>query len=255
MDVFADCADSPARSERARRRAQSSKATGKVYDRIFVRHWDTWSDGAHLAAVRAAARAAAAQSSRVALSGALDADVPSKPFGDASEYAFSPDGTQARVRRAHQGQDRALVDQLRSLRSARRRRRPRNLTADNPAWDTQPVFSPRRQHARVARDGAPRLRGRSLPHRLRDLTSGAARALDRGLGPLGRTRSRSRPTARRSTRPPIISASTRCSRSTSKTGKPTMLTGPGRVESFASASKRDRVRARVAEVAGRAVRR
>ena len=44
---------------------------------------------------------------------------------------------------------------------------PRNLTADNPAWDTQPVFSPDGSAARLARDGAPGLRSGSFPHRRR----------------------------------------------------------------------------------------
>ena len=44
MAVFRDCADLAC--TKARLDAQEkNKASGKVYDRLFVRHWDTWSDG------------------------------------------------------------------------------------------------------------------------------------------------------------------------------------------------------------------
>ncbi len=44
LDVFADCNDLPCTVERLKE-TKNAKDSGEVFDRIFVRHWDTWSDG------------------------------------------------------------------------------------------------------------------------------------------------------------------------------------------------------------------
>src|SRR5579872_1932859 len=93
MEVFADCADLACTAQRLSV-AQKSPGAGRVYDRLFVRHWNQWEDGrqSHLfiVAIKAGEQASGAP---VDLSRALDADVPSKPFGTDSEFNFSPDGT------------------------------------------------------------------------------------------------------------------------------------------------------------------
>ena len=91
LDVFADCGDLACNTDRLKQTADS-KATGRVYDRTFVRHWDTWSDGriSQLFVLRVENGRAVEP---VSLTNTLDADVPSKPFGDASEFTFSPDGS------------------------------------------------------------------------------------------------------------------------------------------------------------------
>ena len=91
LAVFRDCPDLACTSKRVEERAKG-KATGKVYDRLFVRHWDTWNDGRNGVLYSAAIGADGKAGAPVSLSGSLDADVPSKPFGDQAEYQFSPDG-------------------------------------------------------------------------------------------------------------------------------------------------------------------
>jgi dipeptidyl aminopeptidase/acylaminoacyl peptidase len=44
LAVFRDCADLSCTKKRADDQAKN-KATGKLYDQMFVRHWDTWADG------------------------------------------------------------------------------------------------------------------------------------------------------------------------------------------------------------------
>jgi dipeptidyl aminopeptidase/acylaminoacyl peptidase len=69
--------------------AQSKrKASGRLYDHLFVRHWDTWENGTrnHLFSY------AVATGKLVDLMPQMAADSPSKPFGGSEEYAVSPDG-------------------------------------------------------------------------------------------------------------------------------------------------------------------
>src|SRR6185369_16548648 len=42
--VYRDCADLACSKKREDEKAKN-KATGKLYDEMFVRHWDTWADG------------------------------------------------------------------------------------------------------------------------------------------------------------------------------------------------------------------
>jgi dipeptidyl aminopeptidase/acylaminoacyl peptidase len=143
MSVFRDCADLTCTTARLAARAQD-KSTGKLYDRLFVRHWDTWADGRNAvlysAPLDAAGRVSAAP---VSLSGTLDGDVPSKPFGDREEFRFSPDGKTVvfSIRIAGKTEAWSTNFDLYSV-PATGGAAPRNLTADNPAWDAKGVFSP-----------------------------------------------------------------------------------------------------------------
>ena len=141
MDVFPDCADLEVHARAARCGGARTRSPARNFDSLFVRHWDTWSDGTRsnlfVAPVNADGRAGAP----VNVSRALDADVPSKPFGGAEEFTFSPDGTRMVFSARVAGREEAWstnfdLYEAPSDGSAA----PRNLTADNPAWDTQPVF-------------------------------------------------------------------------------------------------------------------
>ena len=143
MAVFRDCADLACTKDRMDKQSKN-KASGRVYDRLFVRHWDTWADGRNAvlfsAPLDANGRVSAAP---VTLSGSLDGDVPSKPFGDREEYRFSPDGKTVVFSARIAGKTEAWstnfdLYSVPALGGAA----PRNLTADNPAWDAKGVFSP-----------------------------------------------------------------------------------------------------------------
>jgi len=96
LAVFADCGDLPCTKQRLADRT-ASKESGMVYDRLFVRHWDTWADGtrSQLFIADLAADGTVASEPRL-LTRNIDGDVPSKPDGDESEYAFAPDGKSGR---------------------------------------------------------------------------------------------------------------------------------------------------------------
>jgi dipeptidyl aminopeptidase/acylaminoacyl peptidase len=138
-EVFTDCADLACTKERLDGR-ERDKSTGTVYDKLFVRHWDTWADGRRNQLYIADASNA---SQPVLLSKGIDGDVPSKPFGSEDEFNFSPDGKtvyfDARIAgKTEPWSTNFDVYSVPSDGSAA----PRNLTADNLAWDANPVVSP-----------------------------------------------------------------------------------------------------------------
>jgi dipeptidyl aminopeptidase/acylaminoacyl peptidase len=140
MDVFPDCADLKCTRDRLDANAKS-KVSGRSFDQLFVRHWDTWSNGTRsnlfVAPVNADGRAGAP----VNVSRAINADVPSRPFGGDEEFTFSPDGARIvfSARLADRGEAWSTNFDLYEA-SSFGTGTPKNLTAGNPAWDTQPVF-------------------------------------------------------------------------------------------------------------------
>jgi dipeptidyl aminopeptidase/acylaminoacyl peptidase len=113
-------------------------ASGVLFDRLFVRHWDEWEDGTrnHLF------RYSLADGSLVDLMPAMDADCPSRPFGGSEEFAISPDGSQVVFSAKDVGREEAWSTNfdLFLVRSDGQAA-PRKLT-ENLAWDTHPAFSP-----------------------------------------------------------------------------------------------------------------
>ena len=72
----------------------------------------------------------------------IDGDAPSKPFGDASEYTWAPDGKSLVASIRVMGKVEAWSTNFDLFRlNADGSGAPTNLTAANPAWDTTPVFS------------------------------------------------------------------------------------------------------------------
>ncbi|MGS0997821.1 prolyl oligopeptidase family serine peptidase [Rhodanobacter sp. UC4451_H18] len=142
-EVFTDCATLACTEQRIEARAKD-KASGTLYNKLFVRHWDTWADGRrNQLFVGTFGADGQLPAEPTLLSRGIDGDVPSKPFGDASEFAFAPDGKSVYfdVRIAGTTEPwstnfdlyRVPVDGSTS---------PANLTADNKAWDAYPVPSP-----------------------------------------------------------------------------------------------------------------
>ncbi len=143
MEVFIDCPDLACTKQRLDANAHAP-GHGVLYDKLFVRHWDAWSDGrrSQLFGITLDAASGAASGTPLNLSGGLDGDVPGKPFAGREDYAFSPDGQQVAfsVRAISIGEPWSTNFDIYQVAAAGGT--PQNLTADNPAWDAQPAYSP-----------------------------------------------------------------------------------------------------------------
>ncbi|GAB3793461.1 prolyl oligopeptidase family serine peptidase [Dyella agri] len=141
--VFTDC-DTLACTKQMQDKRAADKATGTLYKKLFVRHWDTWSDGTRnqLYLGRFDEKGQLPTESTL-LSRGIDGDVPSKPFGDDSEFAFSPDGKTVYfgVRIAGRSEPWSTNFDIYKV-PADGSAVPANLTAENKAWDAYPVPSP-----------------------------------------------------------------------------------------------------------------
>ncbi|HEX5759240.1 MAG TPA: S9 family peptidase [Thermoanaerobaculia bacterium] len=138
LDVDTDCPTLACTVERSAERA-ARPAKGRLYDRLFVRHWDTWEDGlrSHPFALPVGG------GEPVDLARGLDADVPAPPFGGTEELTFTPDGRAVVfAARVAPGTEPWSTDFDLYLSPVDGSRPPRNLTDDNPAWDTQPLVTP-----------------------------------------------------------------------------------------------------------------
>ncbi len=140
LAVFPSCADLACTVDRNEAVADG-KDTGQVYDRMFVRHWDTWNDGTqnHLFVANTDG-----SGDPVWVTRGFDGDTPSKPFGDESEFTFTPEGDAVvfSARLAGQSEPWSTNFDLWRTNGLSGDGTFENLTDDNNAWDTGPVFSP-----------------------------------------------------------------------------------------------------------------
>jgi dipeptidyl aminopeptidase/acylaminoacyl peptidase len=230
LEVFPDCEDFACTRARLDA-AEHSKATGMTHERLFVRHWDTWADGRVSQLFVFTLENGRADGKPVSLSGTLDADVPSKPFGDASDYTFSPDSTRVVFATKKKGSEEAWSTNFDLYEVAVEGGELRNLTQDNPAWDAQPIFSPDGSMLAWRAMARPGFEADRFQVVLMDRKTGERRALtqawDRSVDAIAFAKDGKTlyATADNFGQHPLWSIDV-------KTGKPTMLSGPGNVGAY-----------------------
>jgi dipeptidyl aminopeptidase/acylaminoacyl peptidase len=118
--------------------------TGRVYDQMFVRHWDTWAEPGVRSRIFAFAIAnGLVTGPGVPVTGALVGDSPSKPFGGGEEVDISPDGRTVYFALREAGRIEATSTNLDIFAApADGSAPPTNLTPDNDGTDNLPTLSP-----------------------------------------------------------------------------------------------------------------
>ena len=162
--------------------------SGRVYDQLFVRHWDTWVEPG----VRSRIFAFPIEGGRVTgtgvpVTGALAGDTPSKPFGGGEEIDISRDGKTVYFALREAGEIEAKSTNLDIFSApADGSAQPINLTPDNDGTDNLPVLSPDGRTLAYVSMARPTYEADRLVIKLHDLASGQIRALtaswDRSAG-------------------------------------------------------------------------
>ena len=116
----------------------------------------------------------------------VDADTPTKPYGDETDFAFTPDGANviysARIAgRTEPWSTNFDLCEVPADGSAA----AKDLTADNPAWDAQPVVSPDGRFVAYRAQKRPGFESDRYGLMVKDLRTGATREVD-PMGPLRR---------------------------------------------------------------------
>lgn len=137
LEVFPDSKTIDESVQRMADRSKS-KASGQIFDELFFRHWDTFSNGTrnHLFVMPLSGGAA------VDVSAGMAADVPSKPFGGSEEFAFTPDSRSIVFTARDAGRTESWSTNFDLYVAGVDGKNRRNLTAANKAWDSNPAFSP-----------------------------------------------------------------------------------------------------------------
>ena len=156
-----------------RRNGERAMGSGNLYDKVFVRHWDTWADGTrnHLFHVRFSDGAI------TALTPGFDGDVPSKPFGDNGDFVISIDGKTVYFSARVAGRTEPWSTNFDIFSVAISGGAPKNLTAANKAWDAAPRLSPDGKTLAYKAMKRPGFEADRFEVQLLDLTTGTVRAM------------------------------------------------------------------------------
>jgi dipeptidyl aminopeptidase/acylaminoacyl peptidase len=232
MAVFPDCPTLQCTADRDAARA-AKKTTGVVYDKLFIRHWDEWADGKrnHLFVLTFDEKGIHAENP-VAIMQGFDGDAPSKPFGDESEFTFSPDGKQVTFSARLAGTTEPWSTNFDLyVAPADGSAAPKNVTEANKAWDTGLVISPDGKLGAYRAMKRPGFEADRWQIMIRDEATGQARALaadwDRSADTLAWS-----PDGKTLYATAGDVGQTRLFAIDVKSGKVTPLTGPGHVSAF-----------------------
>ncbi len=178
LAVFPDCPTLKCTIDRATR-PKGTNPSGQLFDRLFVRHWDTWADGTknHLFSLSLDA-SGAASGPAVELTPGFDGDVPGKPFGGEDDFAISPDGSTVAFSARVAGRTEMISTNFDIyVVPADGSAAPKNLTPDNLAEDVAPVWSPDGSKLAWRAMKRPTFEADRLGVMIRDLKTGQTREL------------------------------------------------------------------------------
>lgn len=118
---------------------KKEQATGVIYNKLFIRHWDTWEDKrrSHLFVLDLKTN------KLIDIMKGWDVDTPTQPFGGPEEIAFTPDSNGIVFTASNAGGKIAWSTNFDLFYAPLNLvKDPIAITKENKAWDTTPVFSP-----------------------------------------------------------------------------------------------------------------
>jgi dipeptidyl aminopeptidase/acylaminoacyl peptidase len=192
--VWADTHDCPDIACAGAQVLAKPAGSGRTYDQLFIRHWDTWAEPG----VKSRLYAYPVQSGKltgggIRLTAGLEGDTPSKPFGGGEEISLSPDGKTVYFALREAGRIEPLSTNLDIYAAPTDGSAPPvNLTAANKATDNLPTVSPDGRTLAYFAMARPGYEADRQVLMLRDLATGTVRALtqgwDRSVGSIEWTR-------------------------------------------------------------------
>ena len=151
-DVYPECVGTPveegACNEKKLDEANKSKVKAQIFDRLLYRHWNAYKEGkrSHIFAVVVPAETPITQA--IGLDAARprdltpgDYDAPPFSLGGQDNYAFSPDGQEICYTSNHDKVEATSTNNDLWVVSVNGGT-AKNITADNPASDSTPLYSP-----------------------------------------------------------------------------------------------------------------
>ncbi|MEO7813854.1 MAG: S9 family peptidase, partial [Sphingomicrobium sp.] len=185
--VWADTRDCPDMACAYTTFAPKPAGSARVYEELFVRHWDTWAEPGTKSRIYAFPVVGGKLGKEKRVTGTLVGDTPSKPFGGGEEIDLSADGKTVYFALREAGRIEPTSTNLDIFMSpADGSAQPVNLTVSNRGTDTLPTLSPDGRtlaYMSMARAGYEADRQVLM---LRDLATGQTRALtgqwDRSVG-------------------------------------------------------------------------
>jgi dipeptidyl aminopeptidase/acylaminoacyl peptidase len=196
-DVYPECEGEPVAEEdcnaKKHKDAEESKVKALIFDHLLYRHWDAYKEGkrSHIFVVEtpsethsAAVTSAIRKTFRDLTPG--DYDAPVFSLGGQDNYAFSPDGQEIcytsnhdKVEAASTNNDLWIVPV--DAGTGGTPVAPRNITADNPASDSTPLYSPDGKYIAYRAQQRPGYESDRFRLMLHDRKTGAKKSLTTNL--------------------------------------------------------------------------
>ena len=179
--IWADRLPGAPSSEPAMVKKLADAGAARTYDKLFVRHWDSWADGTRSQLFVLPMANGKAEGYGKAIEGGLIGDTPSKPYGGGEEVSWSPDGKTIYFALREAGRIEPLSVNLDIFAvPADGSAAPVDLTIDNKAMDNLPTPSPDGRHLAWFAMKRPGFEADRQVLMLRDLATGKVTALTEG---------------------------------------------------------------------------